>query len=410
MREMKVVKSFGNAGDHRYDLPDSVCCNTERDILKAIESADGVPFHLVFGSQLGLGVYLEIGSGINQLLGIAPEDLDEKCYLDMIEEIIPLSDYVPSDPVLSRQMFINGDIKEYKAEVLVRTANGEKKWLRDSSTPVIDRETGKVTGSFGILFDITEKKLAAQRCAGNSEPAGMEERLQSAFLHNLSHEIRTPLNAIVGFSTLLGDPGYEEESKQEFLEMLTRSTDHFLNIINNIIEISRIEADDIRVVKKETNLNVLVRTVYDRIRTKVDENKVSLSIRIPSYAEGVLIVTDESKVTEVLIHLLNNAIKFTDRGSIEFGYRYHEGKIEFFVADTGIGIDQEYQAKIFKRFFQADNKSTRKYEGPGLGLSIAKAYLTMLGGNIWFSSRPGEGSVFYFNIPYEKHQNKTIQL
>jgi signal transduction histidine kinase len=410
MRELKLVKSVGKTDASLSNLSESLVHNSERDLFKAIENADGVPFHLEFGSQIGNGIYHTLGSGITRLLGVPAEDLDEKIYTDMIEEVIPLSDDTPSDPVLTRRRFVNGEINQFKAEILIRLASGEKKWISESSLPVIDKESGRVTGSYGILFDITEKKLASMRCKEAKQTAEAEERFQASFLNNISHEIRTPLNAIIGFSTLLGESGIEDENKHEYLELLSRSTDHFLSVMNNIIEISRIEANDIRISKTETNLNSLVQSVYKMMIPKADKNLLTLITRVPAYADNILISTDESKVSQVLIHLVGNAIKFTKSGNIEFGYRYYQGKIEFFVSDTGIGIDLAQQAKIFKRFFQTDNKSTRQHDGPGLGLTISKAYVSMLGGEIWFSSRPGEGSVFYFSIPYEKPVNKNIQL
>jgi signal transduction histidine kinase len=410
MRELKLVKSVGKKDGSLSNLSGSLVHNSERDLFKAIENADGVPFHLEFGSQIGNGIYHTLGSGITRLLGVPAEDLDENIYTGMIEEVIPLTADIPSDPDLTRQKFINGEIEQFKAEILIKLASGENKWISESSLPVIDRESGRVTGSYGILFDITEKKLASMRCNENKQTADAEGRFQASFLNNISHEIRTPLNAIIGFSTLLGEGGYEEENKQEYLELLSRSTDHFLSVMNNIIEISRIEANEIKISKKETNLNSLVESVHKIMIAKTDHNLIKFTTRVPAYAENILITTDESKVSQVLIHLVDNAIKFTKSGDIEFGYRYYQGKIEFFVSDTGIGIDLAEQANIFRRFFQTDNKSTRQHDGPGLGLAISKAYVSMLGGEIWFSSRPGEGSVFYFSIPYEKPVNKTIQL
>jgi signal transduction histidine kinase len=323
----------------------------------------------------------------------------------MIEDIIPLIEDIPIDPVEARKKIISGGIQKYKAEILVMTQGGEKKWIRDSSVPVIDDKTGKVTGLLGIFFDISEYKQTLLQLEKAMERATESDRLKTAFLNNLPHEIRTPLNAIVGFSTLLNEPGQFMENRLEFQEIITHSSDHLLEIVDDVVEISKIEAKIVRLIIKETNLNQMLRRVYDRFKPDADEKNILIRYDAPMDEKEIIITTDGYKLFQSLTNLVSNAVKFTEEGKVEFGYSIKEDKIEFYVSDTGIGIGVEHQPNIFKPFYQAASGSTMRYEGTGLGLSIAKAYIELLGGKIWFNSERGEGSVFYFNIPDTRQVN-----
>lgn len=380
----EVEKQFNNSGDF---------------LCRAIENADGVPYQLVFGPAIGEGYYLNVGFGIKQLFGITPVEFTEELYHRMIEEIIPSNEDIPRNPVELREKIISGKIQNYKAEILVMTPSGEKKWIKDSFIPVIDDKTGKATGLLGIFFDISEHKQTLLQLERAMEKATESDRLKAAFLNNLPHEIRTPLNAIVGFSTLLNEPGHDIEDQLEFRDIITHSSDHLLEIVDDVLEISKIEAKIVRIVRKEVNLSRMLQRVYDRFRPAADEKKILLRYDARMDEKEIIINTDGYKLFQSLTNLLSNAVKFTLAGKVEFGFRIKEGMIEFYVSDTGIGIGLEHQPNIFKPFYQSESSSTKLYEGTGLGLSIAKAYIELLGGDIWFNSEPGEGSVFCFNIP-----------
>ena len=380
----EVEKQFNNSGDF---------------LCRAIENADGVPYQLVFGPAIGEGYYLNVGFGIKQLFGITPVEFTEELYHRMIEEIIPSNEDIPRNPVKLREKIISGKIQNYKAEILVMTPSGEKKWIKDSFIPVIDDKTGKATGLLGIFFDISEHKQTLLQLERAMEKATESDRLKAAFLNNLPHEIRTPLNAIVGFSTLLNEPGHDIEDQLEFRDIITHSSDHLLEIVDDVLEISKIEAKIVRIVRKEVNLSRMLHRVYDRFRPAADEKKILLRYDARMDEKEIIINTDGYKLFQSLTNLLSNAVKFTLAGKVEFGFRIKEGMIEFYVSDTGIGIGLEHQPNIFKPFYQSESSSTKRYEGTGLGLPIAKAYIELLGGDIWFNSEPGEGSVFCFNIP-----------
>ncbi len=371
------------------------------DYFQAIENADGVPFQLIFGPVIGEGFYLNMGSGINQLIGIKPEDFSEKVFTSMIEEIIPLNEDIPSDIIECRYKFISGDIKNYRAEVRLRLPDGRIKWIEDSSLPLFDPETGKVVGSYGILFDIDRRKQSRLFLEKARQKAEEGDRLKSAFLNNISHEIRTPLNAIVGFSSLLTENADRSEDSHRLADIILRSSDHLLEILNDIVEISNIEAGNIKINRESFNINEKMNSIYNRFYTMAGEKDIILDM-VPGLDDSeAQINSDAYKVCQSICHLLSNAIKFTKNGRIEFGYKKEATEIEFYVADTGIGIEEEFQEVVFERFFQVENDSTRRYEGTGLGLSISRAYIEALGGKIWLTSRPGHGSVFYFTIPLE---------
>jgi len=390
--------------------PDRLNCHTNRSLevqmvnpetlyCHAIENADGIPFQLMFGSQPGEGYYVSIGSGVRQLLGVKSEDFTEKTFLDMIVEIVPLSEDIPSEMAESRRRFVNGELNSYKAEVLLRLPGGERKWILDSSFPLIDEKTGKVIGAFGILFDINERKQTIENLEKAKQQADESDRLKVAFLRNLSHEIRTPLNAIVGFSSLLSDYESGPEIQQEFTDIIIRSSDHLLSVINDIVEISNIEANAIKINKKAVSLNSALGELHDRFAVKATEKNIFLKYSQENSDKDITIFTDGYKLKHILDSLLANAIKFTEKGMVEMGYSVNGNEIEFYISDTGIGISREHHPLIFNKFFQVESSSTRRYTGSGLGLSISKAYAKLLGGNIRFISEPGKGSVFYLNLP-----------
>jgi signal transduction histidine kinase len=377
--------------------------NNSGDLFsQAIENADGVPYQFIFGPGAGKGYFLNVGYGIKRLFNIIPDELTEGLFRRMIVEVIPLEKNIPKDPVAMHEKIISGEIKRYKAEMLIMTPAGEKKYIRDSALPVTDDRTGKVIGLLGIFVDITEYRVAQQQLDKVSEKASEGDRLKTAFLNNLSHEIRTPLNAIVGFSTLLGEPGHNNKAHSEYLDIITRSSDHLLEILDDVVEISKIETKVVRITRKEVNLSAMLQRIYDRFRAKADEKDLILRYDAHVDEQEIVMITDGYKLFQSITNLVSNAIKFTKQGKVEFGYRLKDGKIEFYVNDTGIGIGEEHKPHIFKPFYQAESISTKRYEGTGLGLSIAKAYIELLGGTIMFTSTAGEGSVFWFTLPFER--------
>jgi signal transduction histidine kinase/ActR/RegA family two-component response regulator len=227
------------------------------------------------------------------------------------------------------------------------------------------------------------------------------DMLKTAFLQNISHEIRTPMNSIVGFSHLLQDKTITDTDKTEYLEMISKSSDQLLNIVNEVLDISLIETGNISLNKKRVHLNSLLDDVYQSYKSQIKEN-IEFSLNKGLSDSLSTILTDDIKVTQILNNLINNAIKFTDKGHIRFGYSLVNKELEFFIEDTGIGIDSEFHDKIFERFLKVDKENIRLYDGVGLGLAICKGNVELLKGRIWLESKPGNGSIFFFTIPYEQ--------
>jgi PAS domain S-box-containing protein len=284
-------------------------------------------------------------------------------------------------------------------------------WGELSSSPLTDT-SGNPNGLLIVCRDITERKRAEDELIRAKEKAEEGDRLKTAFLRNISHEIRTPMNAIVGFSALLGEPDIDRDSKNSYIEVIIQSSNQLLSIVSDIIEISNIEAGILKLNKNDVNLNILLRSLHQQFNPKAVEKRIGFVFETPLSDDDSYIQTDNLKLIQVLINLLNNAFKFTEKGEIKSGYKFNLNSLEFYVSDTGIGIPENQFNRIFDRFYQVEHQASRQYEGTGLGLSICKAYIEFMGGRIWLTSKPGEGSAFFFTIPYiaaGKHEQKQKQ-
>ncbi|PRY98261.1 signal transduction histidine kinase [Marinilabilia salmonicolor] len=235
------------------------------------------------------------------------------------------------------------------------------------------------------------------------EKAEENERLKSSFLANMSHEIRTPMNGILGFTQILKTFEMNEEERQNYIEIIEKSGIRMLNIINDIISISKIESQQVEISIAETNINEQVEYIYHFFKLEAEQKKLNLSFKNDLPDEKAFFRTDREKVYAILTNLVKNAIKFTPTGSVELGYSLKDDFIEFFVRDSGPGIPKDQQEIIFGRFIQGTRKLSQNYEGSGLGLSISKAYTEMLGGKIRVENNAshngnGAGSTFFFTI------------
>ncbi len=267
------------------------------------------------------------------------------------------------------------------------------------------------------LIDITKRIQAENELLKAKEKAEENERLESAFLANMSHEIRTPMNGILGFTELLKTLNLSSEEQQDYIGIIEKSGVRMLNIINDIISISKIESHQIEVSVSDTNVNEQVKYIYSFFKQEVAQKKLHLSIKNELPTIEAFIRTDREKLFAVLTNLVKNAIKFTLTGTIELGYTVQGNFLEFYVKDSGSGIPDEQKEIIFERFRQGSESLKRKYEGAGLGLSISKAYVEMLGGKIWVENNAGKngnasGSRFIFTIPIQpvKEGNPEVQI
>lgn len=253
-----------------------------------------------------------------------------------------------------------------------------------------------------IVVDITDRLKAERQIIEAKQKAEESDNLKSAFLANMSHEIRTPMNSILGFSDLLMKEEIPSEKRNEFVRLIYSNGEHLLTLINDIIDISKIEANQLKVIKKECHINKLMDQLYTEFENqRVNENKqFRLLIDKGTDKPDYKIITDCTRLKQVLINLLSNAFKFTEEGEIEFGYKIREdGMLQFYVKDSGIGIPRSKHEVVFSVFQRVEDSFTKNYDGSGLGLSITKSLIEKLGGQIWLMSEPSEGSRFYFTIP-----------
>jgi len=242
------------------------------------------------------------------------------------------------------------------------------------------------------------------------EQAEESDRLKSAFLANMSHEIRTPMNGILGFAELLKEPGLTGKEQQDYIKIIEKSGARMLNIINDIVDISKIEAGLMKIEIQETNVNEQIQDIYTFFKPEVEAQGMTISFSTPLPAKEAILKTDREKVYAILTNLVKNAIKYSNTGTIEIGYNKGDCDLEFYVKDTGIGIPNDRHGAIFKRFIQADIPGEWAQQGAGLGLSITKAYVEMLGGKIRVESQLGVGSTFYFTLQYNIVLTKETEV
>lgn len=388
-----------------------------------------------------LGTYsLDFASGrwtssdiLNDIFGIdADFDKTVETWISIIhpEWQVLMKDYLIQE-VLTNQIKFD---KEYK---IVRQIDRQERWVHGIGRLKLD-EKNQVVSMVGTIRDITKQKLIEKELQEQNEEyaylnqeyinqnlnliaakekAEESTRLKSAFLANMSHEIRTPMNGILGFAEILKEPNLTSDQQQEYIEIIEKSGVRMLNIINDIVDISKIESGQMKVSLSETNVNEQLLFIYNFFKAEVEPRGLKLTLKNFLPSMEVFIITDREKLYAILTNLVKNAIKYTKEGSIVFGCQVVEthgrASLQFYVKDTGIGIPKDRQEAIFERFIQADVSDKMALQGAGLGLAITKAYVEMLGGRIWVESEEknlaaGEvgGSVFYFTLPYQTEEKE----
>jgi PAS domain S-box-containing protein len=346
-----------------------------------------------------------VSQGSVGVTGYSPEEF--------IDEDISFNDIIL--PKYRRYLWDTWQIKLENREPLeeeyeILTSSGEIKWVWERGRGVFN-EDGTLKHLEGFVTDITERKKAKDKLIKTNvelvkakEKAEESNLLKTAFLQNVSHEIRTPMNGILGFADLLRDPQVTEEEQEEYIDVIERSGNRMLNTINDIMDISKIESGQIDLIFEDVNVEDLIKELSSFFKPEIDENGLKFIICKTTFIQGLVIKTDYEKLYAALANLLKNAIKYTNEGFIEFGCTLKDNIIEFYVKDTGIGIPVDRQIAIFDRFVQADIGERKAYEGSGLGLSIAKAYIDMLGGSLWVKSGENVGSQFFISLSIEGNQ------
>jgi PAS domain S-box-containing protein len=288
---------------------------------------------------------------------------------------------------------------EWRGELKNRRKDGSEFPIYLSTTTVKDK-AGNLLGLIGIASDITRRKQDEEALIHAKNRAEESDRLKSAFLANMSHEIRTPMNGILGFASLLKEPDLTSEEQLKFIGVIEKSGERMLNLINNIVDISKIEAGLMEISMTDTNVNELFEFICNFFKPEAEMKGLQFYSKNELTDKSLIINTDREKLYAIMTNLVKNAVKYTRVGSLEAGLSEEKGGfLKFYIRDTGIGIPKDRQEAIFERFIQADIHDKMARQGAGLGLSIAKAYVEMLRGRIWLESEPGVGSVFYFTIP-----------
>jgi len=264
------------------------------------------------------------------------------------------------------------------------------------------------------VWKISERIILIENLKEAKQRAEESDKLKTSFLHNLSHEIRTPMNAITGFSQMLNKEGLSKEKIDSFISIIQSSSNQLLAIVNDVLTISSLETKQEKAVKETADINLILMDLLGEFRPKAAQKSISIHTSAPPFLVEMKIQTDKAKLTQIIQNLIENAIKFTPKGTIEIGYKLVDetpaAKLKFFVKDTGMGINKSMHKKIFDRFCQAEEGLSRTYGGTGLGLSISRGFVELLGGEIWVKSEPGEGSVFYFTVPYVPVNEKSVKL
>jgi PAS domain S-box-containing protein len=350
------------------------------------------------------------------------------------EKLTHPEDFIKTEEILS--LYLHGKIDRFECEIRMKHKEGHWIWILDRGMVVERDASGTPLRMIGSHIDITRQKTselelkaqmdenkilnekymlqneALRKSLENIQQINEElhkakqkaeesDRLKSAFLANMSHEIRTPMNGVIGFSEMLTDPDLDEASRMEYASIIIDSSRQLLSIVNDILDISRIEAGLVSLAREEVFVPELMTALHAFFEPQAKHKDLNFVFTRPSVREDIIVFTDRTRLRQILTNLINNALKFTQKGTIEMGFKKEEKDICFFVKDTGIGISEELHEKIFEPFRQVELEMAYHYGGTGLGLSISRKLVELLQGKIWLESTPGKGSVFYFTIPYQ---------
>ena len=280
----------------------------------------------------------------------------------------------------------------------------EIKFLRKNNTTFYGLLSAvKLDENQTLIFikNIDSLKLTEQELIKAKEKAEESDKLKSAFLANMSHEIRTPMNGILGFAQLLSEPNLSAEKIKSFVEIINSSSNQLLNIIDDLIDIAKIEANQLNISLQPIDINSVLNELFTLFEFKTKSKKLNFILEKTITTNDSIVITDENRLGQILINLINNSLKFTEKGFVKFGVAVKEKELEFYVQDSGSGIPFEIQEKIFDRFVQAETSLSKMMGGTGLGLSISKSLVELLGGRIWLKSEVEIGTTFYFTIPYK---------
>ncbi|HOO42700.1 MAG TPA: ATP-binding protein [Bacteroidales bacterium] len=304
---------------------------------------------------------------------------------------------------------LSGKVAMYECEYRMKNAEGKYQWFHDAGK-IVYREGQKILVA-GIVTEITERKRIEAQLKEAKRQAELANQYKNQFLANVSHEIRTPVSGMVGFAQLLHRNDLDEVTQKRYIDIIESSSKQLLNLVNDIIDISRIEAGELKINKTSCDLHKILKeteTLFEQLKHARGKQNLKIKLNLTEKDKEFFIVTDPDRLKQILINLIGNALKFTEKGGVDFGYEIENDRLKFHVSDTGIGMTEEDLKVVFERFKRTE-QAHKKYEGTGLGLAITKGLLDLLDGDLSVESQMDKGSIFTFRIPYIPAQPEQTQ-
>ncbi|RZA10273.1 MAG: PAS domain-containing hybrid sensor histidine kinase/response regulator, partial [Proteobacteria bacterium] len=287
----------------------------------------------------------------------------------------------------------SSEASAFSHEVRIRRGDGTYRWHLCRALPIVDMD-GNICEWFGTHTDIEEQKQIQSELLAAKQEAEEVSQLKSAFLATVSHEIRTPLSAIIGFSRLLAEETWTEDKMREFAQISLRNGYALARIIDDILDLSKVEAGKLEVARTQVSVQELLAEVMESLSVKAMEKSIGVNFHIDEKVPET-IYSDSTRLRQILVNIIGNAIKFTVEGEVSVKVEMEDGNLAIYVTDTGCGISSQNASFLFQPFVQADTSTSRKYGGTGLGLALSRKLSQLLGGNVTLvASKPSEGSVF----------------
>lgn len=391
------------------DVTDQINHQNELKMAKETAEASELKIHTIINSVPDLvwlkdtdGVFMMCNKSFEEYFGKSKNDIIGRTDYDFVDK--ETADFFRKRDRIALQAG-----KPTINEERVTYADGHEEFLETIKTPLLGANK-KVIGILGIGRKITDRKKTEADLIAAKNKAEESDRLKSTFLSNMSHEIRTPMNGIIGFADLLHKDDIEIEEQKKFVRIIQNSGTQLLRIIDDILEISRLETRQVKAIFENLFLNDMLREIHSIFQVNNQIKNIDFKLHLDLPDNKSFISTDRSKLSKVLSNLIENAFRYTKQGSIELGYVVENVEIVLYVKDTGIGIAKEKQKYIFERFRQGDVKLSQRSGGLGLGLSIAKENTELIGGKISVKSEPGKGTTFYVRIPFTQGHNDRQQV
>ncbi|MBN2597563.1 MAG: PAS domain-containing sensor histidine kinase [Marinifilaceae bacterium] len=323
----------------------------------------------------------------DSLKDLSKKDLSKECYVDNNKR-----------EIFKKVLKEKGEIINFQSEWY--TKDGGIIYVREGARAVRDAK-GRIFRYDGYVDNITDFKLTQMKLIKATQEAEEASKLKSAFLTNMNHEIRTPMNSILGFSELLEDSVLSKEDHLKYIDAIQQSSIRMLNTIDELIQMSKLDSNCLDIYIEDVNVKDVIEDIYVLYKPEANAKGIEFSFEKNHESKEIIIFSDKEKIQVILSKLISNAIKYTNQGSVEFGFNFKTktNEIQFYIKDTGIGISRDNHELIFEHFYRIDNGKELIYEGSGLGLTIVKEYVRILGGKIRVESVKGEGSQFYFILP-----------